>query len=547
MSEKNKQSSSNNLIVLTDKQEIARRMMMEDNHYASILFDGGSRAGKSWVIIIVIILFCIQYPGLRVLISRRTFNSGKRYLWMQTLIPVLDKMKIIYDENKTDYIVKIGKSEIWLGGLDNKDRIDKILGSEFGLIFLNEATEVSKSSRDVVLTRLAQNIKGFNNFIIYDCNPHQPTHYLYKEFYVEKDSTRGKLKFLPKDNIKYLPKGYIKNILMKLPKDKQARFLKGEWLYLPGAVYNNIREDHKIDCDKNIYSYDDIAIGIDWGLHTACTIWGFKITPDIIQAYCIHEIIILGGTTDNLITELDKVYGIKEENHILYCDHEPDRILKLENAGYMAKKAYKEVGAGDSSVNETELFFDIKCENTFQSMANLRNQPDASGQGFIYGKHVKENDHECLIGDVLILTDKGEIKIKDIKIGDMVLTRQGYKRVYDKWMTGIKDVYEYKIGNNKIVCTDNHKFYCVNENRFKEIKEFNEKDLFYTLRNREFLLNVSYVGKKGVYSISVEDVHEYFANNILVSNSDSARYAIHSWKMDNNIKSGGHYLLGKVI
>lgn len=44
---------------------------------------------------------------------------------------------------------------------------------------------------------------------------------------------------------------------------------------------------------------------------------------------------------------------------------------------------------------------------------------------------------ECLIGDTLILTDKGQVKIKDIKIGDMVLTRQGYKKVYNKQITGM--------------------------------------------------------------------------------------------------------------
>lgn len=387
-------SKETNNIVLTDKQEEARRMMMEENHYTSILLDGGSRAGKSWIIIIVIILYCMNFKGLRVLISRRTFNEGKKILWMQTFIPILRKMKIDYSENKTDYIVKIGESEIWLGGLDDKDRIDKILGSEYGIIFLNEAVNISMSSRDVVLTRLAQNIEGFNNFIIYDCNPHQPTHYLYKEFYLQKDPTRAKLKFLPQDNSENINKRYIENVLMKLPKDKRKRFLEGEWSYLPGAVYSNVFEINRINCDKNIYNYDDITVGIDWGLYTACTIWGVKLTSDKIQMYCLHEIIIIDGTTDHLITELNRVYGIKEENHILYCDHEPDRILKLEENGYMAKPAYKEVGPGDDSVNECELFFDVSCPNTFQSMSNLRNESHPSGQGFIYGNHVKENDHE---------------------------------------------------------------------------------------------------------------------------------------------------------
>jgi PBSX family phage terminase large subunit len=410
------------LIILTDKQEKARRMMMEKNHYISILFDGGSRAGKSWIIVIVIILLCYKYQGLRVLIARLRFAHARASLWEQTLIPILTKMHINYKTDKSLWIVKIGKSEIWLGGLDDKQRTEKVLGQEYSLIFLNEAAEIPQSSRDIVLTRLAQNIKDFNNFIIYDCNPRQPTHYLYKEFYKEKNKNRAKLKFLPKDNREHLPKGYIENILSNLPKDKRKRFLEGKWSYLPGAVYHNVFEKNKINCEKNIYKfYDDITVGIDWGLHTACTIWGVKLIPKKIQMYCIHEIVIINGTTDDLIGVLDKVFGIKQANHILYCDHEPDRILKLQNAGYAAKKAYKEVGPGDDSVNVCELFFDKNCEYTFQSMINLVNQSNPSGQGFLYGKHVKENDHESDSGRYAI---HGWIMDNKISLGGHYLLRK---------------------------------------------------------------------------------------------------------------------------
>lgn len=390
--------SNKNLITLTDKQELGRRMLMEKNTFNSIMFDGGSRAGKTFLILICLIMFCINYPGLRVLIARLRFAHARASIWEQSLLPLLKKMRIRHHIDKSMFIVKIGLSEIWLGGLDNKDRTDKVLGQEYGIVFLNEAVEIPPSSRDVILTRLAQNIEGLINFIIYDCNPRQPTHYLFKEFYGEKRTIdNGVLKFLPEDNIENLPPGYIDKILSKLPPDKKARFLLGEWCYLPGAVYHNVNEGCLIDCEQNIYHfYDDVAVGIDWGLHTACVIWGFKRVRNKIQAYCIFEIIILNGTTDELIVELDKFEGIKLEGHMLYCDHEPDRIMKLQAAGYMAKNAYKDVASGDDSVNECELFFDkTYSKYTFDSMLNLTHPPDPSGEGFIYGKHVKENDHEA--------------------------------------------------------------------------------------------------------------------------------------------------------
>ena len=61
---------------------------------------------------------------------------------------------------------KINGSEIWLGGLDNKDRAEKIFGQEYAIIFLNEATQIGIKTVGKIHTRLAQSIEGFNNFLI---------------------------------------------------------------------------------------------------------------------------------------------------------------------------------------------------------------------------------------------------------------------------------------------------------------------------------------------------------------------------------------------
>ena len=384
-------------IKLTPKQ-IAAWQLILNNKYTEILFEGGSRSGKTFIILLMIIVLCLNYRGLRVLIARKHFKHARSSIWEQTLIPMLTNYGFKHQVDNTLFIVKFpGGSEIWLGGLDDKERTEKVLGQEYGLIFLNEGTEISLSSRDIVKTRLAQKIKGFLNFMITDCNPSQPTHYLYKEFHEEHKDYRTKLKFFPKDNKKNLPEGYIENVLENLPEDKRKRFLEGVWAQSPGAVYQNIKEANIIPCERNILKfYDDIVVGIDWGLYTCAIVWGIKRDGSKIKAYCVHEIIIMNGVTQDLIDQLDKIVGLKKLNTIMYCDHEPDRIMELQSAGYAAKPAYKKsVGERDASVNEYELYFHPYCKYTFQSMLNLRNQEDPSGQGFLYGKHVKENDHEA--------------------------------------------------------------------------------------------------------------------------------------------------------
>ena len=47
-------------------------------------------------------------------------------------------------------------------------------------------------------------------------------------------------------------------------------------------------------------------------------------------------------------------------------------------------------------------------------------------------------DNHCFVGDTLIWTDHGNVCIKDIKCGDMVLTRMGYKPVSKVHNNGIK-------------------------------------------------------------------------------------------------------------
>lgn len=66
----------------------------------------------------------------------------------------------------------------------------------------------------------------------------------------------------------------------------------------------------------------------------------------------------------------------------------------------------------------------------------------------------------CLSGDTLIMTDKGEIPIRDIRAGDMVLTRKGYRRVVAFLPRGRKKVYTVDCGNGRpITATADHRFY----------------------------------------------------------------------------------------
>lgn len=99
----------------------------------------------------------------------------------------------------------------------------------------------------------------------------------------------------------------------------------------------------------------------------------------------------------------------------------------------------------------------------------------------------------CLTGESLILTDIGLKELKDVKVGDVVLTHTGeYKRVLNFFNQGVKEVYDVKgMGTVGLKATLNHKFLVrtkqyeyINKKRvrnfskpyWKELKDINRND-----------------------------------------------------------------------
>lgn len=76
----------------------------------------------------------------------------------------------------------------------------------------------------------------------------------------------------------------------------------------------------------------------------------------------------------------------------------------------------------------------------------------------------------CLVGDTLILTKRGLVRLDSINIGDMVLSHDcEYHKVIDKMNQGFKETYKIKaMCNDEIRATSNHKFYIKERSRIKD-------------------------------------------------------------------------------
>lgn len=108
-----------------------------------------------------------------------------------------------------------------------------------------------------------------------------------------------------------------------------------------------------------------------------------------------------------------------------------------------------------------------RCENTIKEIAGYRTNDR--------GEFIKKNDH-CVTGDTLILTDKGQVPIKDLDMNHKVLTREGFRDIIKKWDNGVKPIKEVTFSDgSKIRVTEDHKVFTLNRG-FIQVKDLNETD-----------------------------------------------------------------------
>lgn len=249
---------------LTDRQLAAQQVLAGDATHCMLF--GGSRSGKTFLLVRNVVMRALKAPKSRHAILRFRFNAIKASVIFDTFPKVMDLCfpGIKYTLSKTDWFVEFDGlgSQIWFGGLDDKERTEKILGMEFVTIYLNEASQIPQGSRDIAVTRLAQHvlqeIKGkepspLKPRMYYDCNPPSKVHWAYRLFVEKRDpETKQNLpnpgdyaafQINPQDNAENVSAGYL-DTLRNLSARLQKRFLKGEFA---DATPNQLFHEEDID------------------------------------------------------------------------------------------------------------------------------------------------------------------------------------------------------------------------------------------------------------------------------------------------------------
>ena len=158
-----------------------------------------------------------------------------------------------------------------------------------------------------------------------------------------------------------------------------------------------------------------------------------------------------------------------------------------------------------------------------------------------YDKHNPEDydtqgeDHACLAAGTKIITEAGDIPIERVQVGDRVLAPKGYRKVIGAARTALgARVYRVSMDHGAcLIGTGNHPIFVIGKG-FTAITDLKAGDRLLAYRGKERcqemprVVSVESAGRADVYNLSVDGVHAYVANGVLVHNCDALGYGLMS-------------------
>lgn len=320
-----------------------------------LVISGPAGTGKTFSILRVLHCLASDEDNLRILflrLTRASLSESVLACYEQEILPD-DGMEALAHGSRRPfrhaYYYPNG-SEIVVGGMD---RPDKILSTNWDIVFINECREVPESTWEMISTRLNRPGRREDmGFLIGDTNPDAPTHW------IRKREQAGLLELWPTvheanpalwDGCDWTDAG-IRNLerLDRLTGVRALRLYKGIWAGVEGQVYD--------EWDDAVHCIEPFKIPDDWPRYRSID-FGFS-NPFVCQwwahdwdgrLYLYRE---LYGT-NRIVSdwaELIKQHTGDERIEWTVCDHDAEDRATLDECGIRTRPASKSVKRGIEAV-----------------------------------------------------------------------------------------------------------------------------------------------------------------------------------------------------
>lgn len=250
-----------------------------------IAYGGARGGGKSWAMRRKFILLANRYPGLRLLLMRRTLPE----LNENHVIPLMKELAGYAQYASTQRVIRFpNDSRIKLGYCDSEEDVQQYQGQEYDVIGLEEATHFTESQMNFIKTCNRNTREDFKPRMYYTCNPGGVGHAWVKRLFIDRDYRNNEnpddYVFIPAkltDNevlMKHDPQ-YMAD-LMSLPEHLRRAHLEGDWDALEGQYFEEFNRSVHVCAPFPIPSWWKRFRAMDWGYNDPCCVLWFAVGPD---------------------------------------------------------------------------------------------------------------------------------------------------------------------------------------------------------------------------------------------------------------------------
>lgn len=244
---------------------------------------------------------CYYYPGIRILMVRVHYPELEQNLIQPILrwVPIED-----YRYNGTNHQMTFNNgSVIKFGHYDSRAAENEYQGTEYDIIFLEEATQLSERAFKYLQTCIRSGSGGYPKRMYLTCNPGGVGHHWVKRLFIDRRFKRDfanpeadenpadytTIRATVEDNpwmLKNSPM-YLKN-LASLPPDLMRAHRYGDWNALSGAYFSNFHPSEHTFTRFKIPQKWNIYRSFDYGLDCLAVCW-FAVDEDG-RCWCYREV-----------------------------------------------------------------------------------------------------------------------------------------------------------------------------------------------------------------------------------------------------------------
>ncbi len=257
-----------------------------------VAYGGARGGGKSWAVRKKALLLALRWPGIRMLLARRTLGE----VWDNHILPLQQDLAGIarYRDAEKSFLFANG-SRLRFGYCDSERDVLQYQGQEYDIIFLDEATQFTEF-QFYTLTACLRGANTFPKRMYLTCNPGGVGHAWVKRLFIDRDFRPGEAPqdytFIPAkvyDNTALLQSdpAYLRS-LQNLPQDMRRAWLEGDWNASAGQYFKEWRTDIHVLQPFDIPRHWRRYAALDYGLDMLAALF-IAVAPDGM-AYVYREV-----------------------------------------------------------------------------------------------------------------------------------------------------------------------------------------------------------------------------------------------------------------